>query len=105
VQSADGAYFTTARKDRLTILDVLRNGRQRVFRLNEEALGWLRQFGVSQRVIEQVGQWPFHQDWSEPELQRRLTEQIADLALGPAAELWRRRRWRRIPPRAGMCPC
>ncbi len=34
-----GAYFTTARKDRLTIIDVLRNGRERVFRLNEEALG------------------------------------------------------------------
>ena len=78
-----GAYFTTARKDRLTIIDVLRNGRPRVFRLNEEALGWLRQFGVSQRVLERVGQMPFHQDWSQEELQRRLTEQIPDL--GPGA--------------------
>jgi len=34
-----GAYFTTARKDRLTIIDVLRNGRERVFRFTEEALG------------------------------------------------------------------
>lgn len=75
-----GAYFTTARKDRLTIIDVLRNGRQRVFRLNEEALGLLRQFGVPQWVIEQVGQLPFHQDWSQQELQRRLTEQIPDLS-------------------------
>jgi hypothetical protein len=77
-----GAYFTTARKDRLTIIDVLRNGRERVFRLNEEALGWLRQFGVSQRVIERVGQLPFHQDWSQQELQRRLTEQLPDLGAG-----------------------
>src|SRR6266849_5780170 len=47
-----GAYFTTARKDRLTIIDVLRNGRPRVFRINEEALDLLLQFGVSQRVLE-----------------------------------------------------
>ena len=77
-----GAYFTTARKDRLTIIDVLRNGRERVFRFNEEALGLLRQFGVSQRVLEQVGQLPFHQDWSQEELQRRLAEQIPDLVPG-----------------------
>src|SRR5712691_10298720 len=77
-----GAYFTTARKDRLTIIDVLRNGRERVFRFNEEALGLLRQFGVSQRVIERVGQLPFHQDWSQQEVERRLTEQIPDLVSG-----------------------
>ncbi len=77
-----GAYFTTARKDRLTIIDVLRNGRPRVFRINEEALDLLRRFGVSQRVIDQVGQLPFHQDWSAEELQRRLAEQIPDLSEG-----------------------
>ena len=73
-----GAYFTTARKDRLTIIDVLRNGRQRVFRLNEEALDLVRRFGVSQRVVERVRHLPFHQDWSQEELQRRLSEQIPD---------------------------
>ncbi|HEY8671648.1 MAG TPA: transposase [Terriglobales bacterium] len=82
-----GAYFTTARKDRLTIIDVLRNRRQRVFRLNEEALGLLLQFGVSQRVLERVGQLPFHQDWSQQELQRRLTEQIPDLAPGARSRI------------------
>ena len=66
------AYFTTARKDRLTIIDVLRNGRERIYRINEEALDLLRQFDVSKRVIERVEQLPFHQDWSEAELQRRL---------------------------------
>src|SRR5438034_11719820 len=77
-----GAYFTTARKDRLTIIDVLRNGRERVFRFNEEALGLLRQFGVSQRVLEQVGQLPFHQDWSQERSEERLAEQIPDLVPG-----------------------
>ncbi len=77
-----GAYFTTAHKDRLTIIDVLRNGRPRVFRINEEALDLLRRFGVSKRIAEQVGQLPLHQDWSEEELQRRLAEQIPDLSEG-----------------------
>jgi hypothetical protein len=75
------AYFTTARKDRLTILDVLRNGRERTFRIHEEALGLLGQFGVSQRVQQGVRQLPFHQDWSESELNRRLADQIPDLAV------------------------
>lgn len=77
-----GAYFTTAHKDRLTIIDVLRNGRPRVFRINEEALDLLHRFGVSKRISEQVGRLPFHQDWSEEELQRRLAEQIPDLSEG-----------------------
>ncbi len=89
-----GAYFTTARKERLTIIDVLRNGRERIFRLNEEALGLMLQFGISQRVLERVGQLPFHQDWSQEELQRRLTEQIPDLASGAR---------HRIIEAAGMC--
>src|SRR5712691_13490742 len=37
------------------------------------------QFGVSQRVRERVRQLPFHQDWSESEVKRRLAEQIPDL--------------------------
>ena len=39
------AYFTTARKDRLTIVDVLRNLRARTFRVNAEAIDLLRIFG------------------------------------------------------------
>jgi hypothetical protein len=75
-----GAYFTTPHKDRLTIIDVLRNGRSRVFRINEETLDLLRRFGVSKGVVGRVGQLPFHQDWSQEELQRRLTEQMPDLS-------------------------
>jgi hypothetical protein len=73
------AYFTTARKDRMTILDVLRNGRERTFRLNAEALGLLRGWEVSQKALLQLGQLPFDQDWSQAELNRRLTEQIPNL--------------------------
>ena len=73
------AYFTTARKDRMTILDVLRNGRERTFRLNAEALGLLRGWEVSRKALLQLGQLPFDQDWSQAELNRRLTEQIPNL--------------------------
>jgi len=82
-----GAYFTTARKDRLTIIDVLRNGRPRIFRLNEEALDLLHRFVVSKRVSERVGQLPFHQDWSEEEFERRLAEQIPGLSEGPRSRI------------------
>jgi hypothetical protein len=73
------AYFTNARKDRLTIIDVLGNGRDRIFRLNEEAFGLLRRFGVSKRMLERVRPLPSDQDWSEAELSRRLADQIPDL--------------------------
>ena len=77
------ACFTTARKDRLTIIDVLRNGRERIFRMNAEAVNLLRQFHVSQRMVERVGQLPLDQDWSEGEFERKLREGIPDW--GPAA--------------------
>ena len=73
------AYSTTARKDRMTVIDVLRNHRERIFRLHEEAYELLRQFGVSPRVIEGVRQLPSEQDWTEGELNRHLTEQLGDL--------------------------
>ena len=38
-------YHTRASKERLSVLDVLRNGRKRLFRLNEETIGYLR--GIS----------------------------------------------------------
>jgi hypothetical protein len=41
-------FITTEAKDRLTIVDVLRNGAPRTFRLNDEAFGYLEQAGVSQ---------------------------------------------------------
>lgn len=48
------AYTTTRRKDRLTVVDVLRNGRDRAFRFNGEAMELLRQFKLSTRVL---GPW------------------------------------------------
>ena len=41
------AYLTTPSKDRLSVIDVLRNGQPRTFRLNGEALRYLATAGVS----------------------------------------------------------
>ena len=70
------AYFTLARKDRLTVMDVLRNGRERSFRISGEALDRLRQWGVSEGIVERVGQLPRDQDFREKEFDHRLREQI-----------------------------
>jgi hypothetical protein len=73
------AYFTTERKDRLTVIDVLRNGRERIFRLNDEAVALLRQFGVSQPTIEQLRHLPWDQELSEAQLEDGLTQQMPQL--------------------------
>src|SRR2546430_5991237 len=52
------AYFTTAAKDRLTIIDVLTNHRPRRFLVHTEALGCLEAFGLSVVRRQQVGQRP-----------------------------------------------
>ena len=76
------AYSTTPRKDRMTVIDVLRNHRERIFRLNEEAYELLRQSGVSPGVIEGVRQLPREQDWTEEQFQQRLSEHLPDLGQG-----------------------
>lgn len=52
------AYFTTAGKDRLTILDVLTNHPPRRFLVNAEARGSLEVFGLSAVRRQQVAQLP-----------------------------------------------
>src|SRR5229473_2412281 len=52
------AYFTTAAKDRLTIIDVLTNHRPRRFLVNAEALGFMEACGLSAVRRQQVEQLP-----------------------------------------------
>ena len=81
------AYTTTQRKDRLTILDVLRNQRERIFRLNEEAFGLMRQFKVAQWVMEKLRPMPSGQEWSEAEFRQQLADQIPDLGVAARGEI------------------
>jgi len=69
-------YCTTPRKDRLSVLDVLRNGRQRVFRLNDEALGYLAAVPLSKAARNTLLVWRSEQDLDEATFLNRLDTQF-----------------------------
>jgi hypothetical protein len=62
-------FVTTATKDRLSILDVLRNGAPRTFGLNQEAFGYLEQAGVSGLTGIKLSQLPRDQSVDEATFQ------------------------------------
>jgi len=51
------AYHTRPTKERLSVLDVLRNGRMRLFRLNTEALGYLENLPWSKKSWRTLQSW------------------------------------------------
>jgi hypothetical protein len=74
-------YLTTPGKDRLSVIDVLRNGQQRVFRLNAEALGYLETAGVSLVTRQKLSRLPQDQDLDQTTLHRLLEEQLPNLGV------------------------
>lgn len=50
------AYFTTPRKDRLTVLDILRDFSPREFLYNQQAISLLTGFNLSKKMIQAVDQ-------------------------------------------------
>jgi len=70
------SYTTTAAKDRLSIIDVLRNGQPRCFRLNAEALGYLEQVQISQATRQKLLHLPWEQDLDEMTLERLLRKHL-----------------------------
>jgi hypothetical protein len=62
-------FLTTPAKDRLTILDVLRNGAPRTFRLNDEMFAYLDQAGVSALTRQKLAHLPRDQTVDEPTIQ------------------------------------
>jgi hypothetical protein len=65
-------YTTTRGKGRLNVVDVLRNGRERRFRLNDEALSYLEATALSQAVRLWLRDECSDQDWDEPTFVQRL---------------------------------
>ncbi len=51
------AYHTRSSKERLVVLDVLRQGRKRIFRLNVEALGYLENLPWSKKAWHRLQNW------------------------------------------------
>jgi hypothetical protein len=80
------ADFTLPRKDRLTVLDVLRGGVPRAFRVNEEALSYLATLGVPPAVTDVVAGWPRDQDLPEDAVDALLVAELPRLGDPP-------RRW------------
>jgi hypothetical protein len=73
------AYFTTEKKDRLTVIDVLSNASERRFLLNDEAFELLRSLRVSTRVIGQLNRLPLEQEWGESEFTVLLNQHLPNL--------------------------
>lgn len=68
------AYFTTEHKDRLSVLDVLRNFAPRRFLFNSETLELLEQFRVSQKLIARVDGLEKDHPFTEEQINKRLDE-------------------------------
>ena len=74
------SYHTRASKERLSVLDVLRNGRKRLFRLNEESIGYLRGTPWSKAAWRKIQSWKSEQDWEEAAFLVRLGEGLPRLS-------------------------
>ena len=80
------AYFTTAAKDRLTVIDVLTNHRPRRFVVNAEALGYIEAGGLSAVRRRQLAQVPGDVLMDEAMLQALLETHLP--GLGPQQRKW-----------------
>jgi hypothetical protein len=65
-------YLTLPSKDRLSVIDVLRNGRPRVFRFTRDAEVWLEAAGVSAAVRQKLTGLPREQEMDEATLNQLL---------------------------------
>jgi hypothetical protein len=73
------SYHTRPRKDRLTVLDVLRNGRPRVFRLNAEALSYVEDLPLSKNTRRTLQNWQSDTVLDEAAFILRLDEHLPSL--------------------------
>src|SRR5881296_366867 len=80
------AYFTTAAKDRLTVIDVLTNHRPRRFLVNAEALDVLEAGGLSAVRRRQVAQLPGETIMEDATMQAVLAAHLP--GLGPQQRRW-----------------
>lgn len=80
-------YRTTETKDRLSVLDTLRNGRPRVYLLNEEADGYLGRTQISRVAMELLkASMPWEGLVDEPTMNILLTGPLSKL--GPQQQRW-----------------
>jgi hypothetical protein len=68
-------FFTTAKKNRLTIIDILRNFESRSFVFNKETFELLKQLNISQKLIDKL----LNETEQDKELNEKEIEQILDV--------------------------
>jgi len=96
------AYRTLPHKDRLSVLDVLRNGRPRRFRLNQDALDCLANVPLSRAVRQTLtaccsetemneADFQEHLTWLLPKLGKQARKEILDAAA--IAAYWAETDW------------
>jgi len=73
------SYHTQPFKDRLSVLDVLRQGRPRIFRLDQEALEILQQVPLSKAAQALLPQWQSEDVWEEAAFVKRLETALPNL--------------------------
>jgi hypothetical protein len=73
------SYHTHPKADRLTALDVLRQGRKRIFLLNEEAFGYLEKAVLSNAAREVLPKWRSEKVWEEAAFLKRLDQALPNL--------------------------
>jgi len=73
------AYFTTAHKNRLTVLDVLKNFAPRSFLLNEEAFGYIDIFKLPKAVAQKLSALPREQGFDETTFLKLLDQALPKL--------------------------
>jgi hypothetical protein len=73
------SYHTRPKVDRLTALDVLRQGRKRIFLLNEEAFGYLEHVALSKAARTILPKWRSEKVWEEAAFVKRLDQALPNL--------------------------
>jgi hypothetical protein len=74
------SYHTRASKERLSVLDVLCNGRKHLYRLNEETIRYLSGIPWSRAAWRKIQSWKSEQDWEEAAFLERLDEGLPRLS-------------------------
>ena len=73
------SYHTRPKADRLSALDVLRQGRKRIFLLNEEAFGYLEKVALSNAAREVLPKWRSDTVFGEATFLKRLDQALPNL--------------------------
>lgn len=73
-------YQTTPSKSRLDVIDVLRNGRERVFRWNDEAYQLMKTLNVPQYALKKLYKLSPNQNYGEDFMEQWLLEHLSQVS-------------------------